>query len=233
MKGFTLVLFFFSVMVSCKKEYSCETCLPGNSPSVNQLPIANAGADQTIILPQDSVFLDGSASTDQDGSISSYSWKNIDGPGPVTIKNAGSVKTIAAGLQEGFYLFQLSVSDNNRGTDEDTVRVQCVKNNSSTSAGFIFNKVWGCNDLCNDNDVYLTVLPGLNNFSDPNIPLEVFILDSASQQWIPVPRYTNSLPATSKYYYQIREKTLFVHVTPAPGASQLLGKPVVVRVRFL
>jgi hypothetical protein len=39
----------------CKKEYSCEGCINGNKP-----PIANAGPDQVITLPTDSVSLDGS-----------------------------------------------------------------------------------------------------------------------------------------------------------------------------
>jgi len=61
--------------ISCKKELSCEGCKDGNKP-----PIANAGADQTITLPIDSVMLDGSASTDLDNNITSYAWTKISGP---------------------------------------------------------------------------------------------------------------------------------------------------------
>jgi hypothetical protein len=64
--AFTLlmgVVFF----ISCKKEYSCQNCKDGNKP-----PIANAGRDTTIALRKDSVMLDGSASTDPDGTITSY-----------------------------------------------------------------------------------------------------------------------------------------------------------------
>lgn len=198
----------------------------------NQFPVANAGTDQTIVLPQDSVLLDGSGSVDSDGIISIYLWTKIEGAGQVTVNDSGSVKTIASGFQEGLYLFQLFVTDNNGARDADTVLVK-FENNTTSNSGFIFNKVWGCNDLCDDNDVYVTILPGLSNFSNPSIPLEVFILDSLSQQWVSVPRYTSHLPTGSKYYFQVREKTLFVHVVPAPGASQLIGMNVTVRVRFI
>ncbi|MGK2864635.1 MAG: hypothetical protein ACSLE0_22085 [Chitinophagaceae bacterium] len=56
-------IFFFSIMVSCKKEFSCEGCIGGNKQ-----PIANAGSDQVITLPTDSVSLDGSLSSDPDGT---------------------------------------------------------------------------------------------------------------------------------------------------------------------
>lgn len=234
--GRPLALIVFVICIgwclSCEKEYSCENCLSLGITPGNQIPIANAGPDQTIALPQDSVLLEGTGSVDHDGVISSYSWARIEGPGQVTVRDPGSVKTIVYGLQEGLYLFQLIVTDNFGASDNDTVQVKCVTNNTSNS-GFIFNKVWGCNDQCNDNDVYVTILPGLSNFSDPNIPLEVYVLDSLSQQWISVPKYMIPLPLNSKYYYFVREKTLFVHVVPVPGASQLLGKNVTVRVRFI
>ena len=54
--------------LSCKKEYSCEGCRGDNKS-----PIANAGPDQVITLPTDSVSLDGRQSSDPDGTISSLS----------------------------------------------------------------------------------------------------------------------------------------------------------------
>lgn len=61
--------------ISCKKELSCEGCKDGNKP-----PIANAGSDQTINLPVNSVTLDGSSSTDPDKNIVNYRWTKISGP---------------------------------------------------------------------------------------------------------------------------------------------------------
>ena len=46
----------------------------------NNRPIANAGNNQNIFLPIDSVMLNGSSSVDPDGSIISYQWSKILGP---------------------------------------------------------------------------------------------------------------------------------------------------------
>ena len=48
-------------------------------PTVNHSPVANAGADQTVNAG-DTVTLNGSKSTDPDGNIVSYLWKQIEGP---------------------------------------------------------------------------------------------------------------------------------------------------------
>ena len=51
------------IFISCDKEYSCEGCKENN-----KLPIAVAGPNKAIILPIDSILLDGSASNDSDGT---------------------------------------------------------------------------------------------------------------------------------------------------------------------
>lgn len=73
---FVVFILFISlfIFISCKKETSCEGC-KGNKPS-----IAIAGPDQVITLPTDSVSLDGTASSDPDGTISEWLWKKIEGP---------------------------------------------------------------------------------------------------------------------------------------------------------
>lgn len=86
-------------------------------------PIANAGNAQTITLPQDTVSLDGSASTSPDGSISKYAWTQISGPGNGVIKDAENAITNVAGLVEGVYVFQLGVTDNNNNTSSADVTI--------------------------------------------------------------------------------------------------------------
>ena len=54
--------------------------------TVNLLPVADAGPDQSVIELTD-VALDGSASDDPDGSISAFAWTQTAGPG-VTLENA-------------------------------------------------------------------------------------------------------------------------------------------------
>ena len=91
--------------------------------AANVLPIANAGADQTITAPVSTVSLDGSASIDPDGTIKSYSWVLISGNGSVTISNGNTVNPSASGLIPGTYVFQLTVTDNSGATAKDQVTI--------------------------------------------------------------------------------------------------------------
>jgi len=87
------------------------------------LPVANAGTDQTITLPKDSVLLDGSASTDPDGTITSYKWTKISGPVSSNIINPTSSKTSIKSLVMGVYKFELTVTDNGGLSAKDTVQI--------------------------------------------------------------------------------------------------------------
>ena len=91
---------------------------------VNILPTANAGAD--IDADEETVVtLSGSAS-DEDGTITSYNWKQTAGTG-AALKNADSSELAIAlpDLPQGETLtFELTVTDNSGGTHTDTVDVK-------------------------------------------------------------------------------------------------------------
>ncbi len=106
------------IILSCKKEYSCENCIGGNQP-----PIANAGPDQTILLPINNVTLDGSASRDRDGYITGYQWTKISGPSSFNIVNANAVQTQVTNLVQGIYQFELKVTDAGGLSAKDTMQV--------------------------------------------------------------------------------------------------------------
>jgi predicted esterase len=89
----------------------------------NQAPIARAGADQSITLPANSVTLNGSTSSDPDGSITAYLWDKIAGPAAFTISNPTSASTNVSGLVQGTYQFRLRVTDNAGATALDTVQI--------------------------------------------------------------------------------------------------------------
>ncbi|KAA9039313.1 T9SS type A sorting domain-containing protein [Ginsengibacter hankyongi] len=93
-----------------------------NGATINQPPLANAGQDQTITLPTNSLTLSGSG-TDSDGTISSYQWTKISGPSSYSILNFTSPGTSITGLVQGIYHFQLTVTDNNGATGIDTMQV--------------------------------------------------------------------------------------------------------------
>src|SRR5215218_3743818 len=104
------------------------------STSTNQSPIVNAGADQTITLPANSVQLTGSAG-DPDGSIASYSWSKLSGPAEGTISNASIANPIVNGLTQGTYTFRLTATDNGGASASDDV-VITVRTSSTSSSSF-------------------------------------------------------------------------------------------------
>ncbi|GEM_PF-1663755 len=93
----------------------------GDSIPANIPPVVNAGLDQTITSPTDSVLLNGTAS-DADGTVTTV-WTQISGPNTATIANPTSVNTAVTGLVVGVYTFRLTGTDNNSAVVSDDVEV--------------------------------------------------------------------------------------------------------------
>ncbi|HTE25984.1 PKD domain-containing protein [Flavitalea sp.] len=89
--------------------------------AANKLPRANAGQDQFVALPANSVTLSGTG-TDDDGDIATYTWNKLNG-GPAEIINSGSVTTLVTRLEAGVYEFELTVTDNAGGKSKDQVKI--------------------------------------------------------------------------------------------------------------
>ena len=113
-----LVVSATSMILSCRKEKSCEGCLSNNKP-----PIAIAGVDMMIFLPLDSITIDGGASYDPDGSIREYLWSKIAGPSSLITSNPKSSANKIKNLVQGSYSFELQVTDNGGLVSKDTVIV--------------------------------------------------------------------------------------------------------------
>lgn len=90
--------------------------------AINIPPVANAGIDITVVAPTNTTTLNGSA-TDIDGTVVSYLWTKISGPGSFTITNNTSPATNLSGLALGIYQFELAATDNNGAVGKDTVQV--------------------------------------------------------------------------------------------------------------
>jgi hypothetical protein len=87
----------------------------------NILPTVIASKDTIIVLPVSSVKLS-STGSDSDGVIVSYSWTKIAGPS-AQILNPTSDTTTVAGLTNGLYKFEVTVTDNRGGIAKDTVTI--------------------------------------------------------------------------------------------------------------
>ncbi|HEX5832967.1 MAG TPA: hypothetical protein VFY34_03895, partial [Pyrinomonadaceae bacterium] len=95
-------------------------------PPVNRPPAVDAGPDQTITLPTDSVSLNGTATDDGLPLTSTLTttWTKISGPGPVTFAAPGNPVTTATFTEPGMYVLRLTATDSLLTVfDEMTVEV--------------------------------------------------------------------------------------------------------------
>jgi hypothetical protein len=100
------------------------------SSSGNTKPAVNAGADQTITLPTNSVSIT-STSSDADGTVMYWEWTKVSG-GAATLADYGKPTVKISGLVAGTYVFRLRVTDNLGAVTADEVTVT-VKAAGTTS----------------------------------------------------------------------------------------------------
>ncbi|WP_333863197.1 PKD domain-containing protein, partial [Chitinophaga sp.] len=92
--------------------------------STNKPPVANAGADQTHRIPVGTLALDGSASSDPEGPIATYSWKKLSGPDGGILATPSAAKTnVTSFPTAGEYIFELTVKDGDNVTATDQVKI--------------------------------------------------------------------------------------------------------------
>jgi hypothetical protein len=197
----------------------------------NHRPIAHAGADQKRILRSTRIPLDGSASHDPDGIIMGSTWSQLKGPNIATITHLNLPVSSIVGFVEGIYIFRLEVIDDKGVMDDDTVQIEFVQNTLSGNI-VLYQDVWGCNDLCQDGDVYWTPQSDPANplrYFDPDIPLEVSILLDGSTDWVSVSHRDSLPPRINQFFYYIERNLLWVFAHDA----KLIGKAIQVRVKFL
>lgn len=101
-----------------------QTVIVEAAQQVNQPPTANAGFDQSISAGA-TCILEGSASSDSDGTIASYSWRKVSGP---TIALANANQAVASFIAPSestiqTLVFELTVTDDDGATSKDTVTV--------------------------------------------------------------------------------------------------------------
>jgi CubicO group peptidase (beta-lactamase class C family) len=83
-------------------------------PPTNQAPEVSAGSDQTIILPTDTVNLDGTVTDDglpNPPAAFTTSWSKVSGQGTVTFGDANTVDTTVTFSVVGTYILRLTADD--------------------------------------------------------------------------------------------------------------------------
>jgi hypothetical protein len=95
---------------------------PGTPPA-NQPVVVNAGPDQIIVLPTDTVSLDATVMDDDfPGNPVTTTWSQLSGPGTVFFGNPNDVDTTATFSLPGVYVLELE-ADDLQYTDTDGVTI--------------------------------------------------------------------------------------------------------------
>ncbi|MFC2101177.1 PKD domain-containing protein, partial [Bacteroidota bacterium] len=118
----------------------------------NSSPTADAGQDQTVVDTDnngsENVNLDGSGSSDTDGTISSYAWK----------ENGSQIATGATptiGFTVGTHIVELTVTDNNGASGTDDVVITIDPSNFPPTADAGADQTVADNDNSGDENVTL------------------------------------------------------------------------------
>lgn len=96
---------------------SSSTSTGTSTPSgTNAAPVANAGSNRST--SGTSIAITGSGA-DSDGTIASYKWRQLSGPGAASLSGTTSPSFTASALKNGTYVFRLVVTDNDGAADFD------------------------------------------------------------------------------------------------------------------
>jgi len=112
------------------------TVTVNSDPSLNQAPIVNAGPDQSITLPVNQTFLDGTATDDglpNPPVTFTVSWTQVSGPGAVIFTDPTVASTSATFPLAGVYVLQISGNDTALSSS-DTVTITVNSDPSDNAA---------------------------------------------------------------------------------------------------
>jgi RHS repeat-associated protein len=214
-----------------------------NSPPVTvtitanpQPPVVNAGPNQTITLPVDSVTLNGSAT--DNGTPLTITWSVVSGPGPVTFSSPNTAVTNATFSSAGTYVLELTASNSqNSASATTTVTVNpqayvppTVSAGSNQTITLPTNTVT-LNGSASDNGVPMTLAwtvvsgPGAVTFSSPSMAVTQATFPSTAGN------YVLQLSASNPQYTSAAQVTITVNAatTQPPvvsaGPSQMIALP--------
>jgi predicted esterase len=91
---------------------------------------ANAGADQTVTLPNRATLTGSAQATNS--TITSYKWAQVSGPATAYFVNSNAAQTQAVGLVAGTYVFKLTATGSTGLTASDQITVTAVASAAPT-----------------------------------------------------------------------------------------------------
>jgi outer membrane autotransporter protein len=139
------------------------------APITAVVPTANAGPDQTLTdtdrEPGESVTLNGTGSTDSDGTIASYVWsRRVDAE---TTEQLGTGATLTIRLPDGNNDVRLLVTDNEGNTATDAVLISVAAPSPATILSEIPNLTPNQQRMANKLDGMCDALTQLSNNESP------------------------------------------------------------------
>jgi len=208
---------------NCKKQIvePMEDLLP------LRLKMADANADITIELPSNRIVLNGRAmSYYQTKQITQTSWKKISGPSSCIIENANSIQTKVSNLEKGTYQFELTVYDNSRNFDIDTMTLNLV-DPSGTNKQIFFGDM----KMIGDHDPlwasFYLAIENFHEFIPVNTALTVYLKMEPSSNWEQVILYPQNDPFFTGYVYfnptNFNNASLIIKEFPVNSSTTLLS----------
>ncbi|MBI5208197.1 MAG: hypothetical protein HY934_10495 [Candidatus Firestonebacteria bacterium] len=129
-----LSLILFIIALSCGNKNSNT-----KGDKTNSAPIANAGADKTIIVNR-IVILDGSKSSDPDGDALTYKWLlSVPQQSQAVLSDSTLIKPEFTPDIEGIYIATLIVNDGSINSNPDSITVSATTISFSKDVQPIFN----------------------------------------------------------------------------------------------
>ena len=96
-------------------------------------PVADAGENVTVILPETSTTLDGTLSNDPEGESITYDWEQVYGPSTINFSDNSIALPEIGNLIEGVYKIELTVSDGTYSASDDVLVIVSETGNSTPS----------------------------------------------------------------------------------------------------
>ncbi|XP_053692975.1 dyslexia-associated protein KIAA0319-like protein [Sabethes cyaneus] len=113
-------------VTDAKNQSSTSTVHVFVKMPTNMPPVANAGTNSTVVLPQNWAILNGTGSKD-DIKVTSWNWRQISGPSTAVILDGNSSLANATSLTIGEYIFELAVGDEANNNASDRVKITVVQ----------------------------------------------------------------------------------------------------------
>ena len=169
------------------------------APITNRPPAANAGAEQSIDLPQTATLTGSAVDDGLPSGVLTYAWTLLSGPGTVTFADPSTASTTAAFSEVGTYVLRLTVSDGAL-TDLDDVVVTVYQPGSPRTVSLPI--VSGADDAMEGGGTsgkFVDLASADVELGNNGPPSQTQMLDGLRFQNVPVPRNGEILSARIQF----------------------------------